>query len=553
MERVNHSKRKPRLNSLHQRLRELHRAAALAHLSPHSTMLQPHAVWADSFRTVLEAAQWNRAVPEDSLTFQARRRWESALDEFATLDFSGARVTAAEALQTLSRIATETIFAPESSDAPIQILGPLELGGAPFDALWFLGADEHTWPVVPAAHPLLSWQLQRALAMPGADPIRASAIAQTLTRRVTHSAANTVVSFARHTQDGPNRISPLIQSLNLASLEHHAADLARIPLTCESVPDTEPLPPLPPSTLRGGADVLALQSACGFRAFAEKRLYAGAPESLEPGLDSRESGNLVHKVMQAFWTQLHSQQALLDLTPADREALLGDCIDRALNLSRHQARSPWDAAYLGVQRTRLQQLLAPWLLAELNRPTFEVLATEQEAKAVTIGPLTLNVRVDRIDRTAAGNLILDYKTGSAAPADWLSDRPDAPQLPLYAVLADPQALAGVAFALLRAGEDLNLKGYAESPAVFGSVTRGMPFPTLQEQLEDWHRILSNLAVAFAAGDVAVAPKSYPKTCKHCDQRILCRLNPATLPEFGEEEDEFLDGNAPYIAAGSTHA
>ncbi len=541
IELVGHAKRRPRLGLLHGRLRDLHRAAAAQNLTPHSTILQPHAAWADAFRTVLDAAQWSRATPEDSITFQARRRWESALDELATLDFNGTRLTAAEALQALTRIAGATIFAPQSTDAPIQILGPLELGGTPFDALWFLGADDRTWPVNSASHPLLSWQLQRALATPGADRIRADFIAQTLTHRITHSADRIVVSFAQRTEDGPNRPSPLIQSLALPPLEDLAPEAPHAPLAAEILPDTQPLPPLPPTTLRGGANVLALQAACGFRAFAERRLSSTAPDSPEPGLAPRESGNLVHKVMQAFWDHLRTQGALRDLTPASRDAFLDECIDRALtqiqDRSQHQVRNPWDTAFLAAQRTRLHQLLSPWLETELDRPTFTVLATEQQASAVRIGPLALDLRVDRIDGTAAGNLILDYKTGSAATTEWLSDRPDAPQLPLYAVLADPESLGGVAFALLRAGDDLNLKGYADTDAVFGEPSK-MPVPTLQMQLEDWHRILESLATAFAEGDAAVVPKLYPKTCKHCDQRILCRLNPSTLPEFGEEEDEF---------------
>jgi probable DNA repair protein len=520
---------KPRLAQLHVRLRALRKSAASLSVDQPQT----HAHWADAFRTVLESV--TRAAHPDSLAFQAQHRWESALDSLSTLDFNSVRLTASDALGTLRRIATQTIFAPESANAPIQILGPLELGGRPFDALWFLSADDLTWPSTPAPNPLLPWQLQRALAMPGADTTRDTELAQTLTNRIARSAEQVIFSYAAHGEDGPRRVSPLLRSLHLADsiLEGQPA---HEPLPIEIFRDAEPLPALPPTTFRGGAEVLALQAACGFRAFAERRLYSTELDAGETGLDPRDRGNLVHKVMQAFWDALKSQQALRALTLHDRHVLLDRCIEQALSKTERQVRAPWDAAYVDVQRRRLRNLLRPWLIKELDRPTFEVLATEQEAKAVTIGPLTLNVRVDRVDQTAAGTLILDYKTGTAQPKDWLDERPDAPQLPLYAVLSNPLP-AGVAFAILRAGEDLELKGFADTPAVFGKPSK-MPQPSLAAQLEDWHRILEELALAFANGNAAPLPKSYPMTCKYCAQRILCRLNPSTLDEFGDDEDDF---------------
>jgi len=526
---LRNSARKPRLAQLHARLRALRKSAAASFADAHP---QTHAYWADAFRAVLESAA--RAAQPDSLTFQTQRRWESALDSLATLDFNAIRLTAADAIETLHRIAAQTIFAPESVNAPIQILGPLELGGTPFDALWFLSADDLTWPATPAPNPLLPWHLQHELAMPGADPTRDTAVAQTLTDRIARSAAQVIFSYAAHGENGPRRISPLLRSLNLEDSNIEDGP-AHEPLSLETFSDAEPLPSLPPTTLRGGAEVLALQAACGFRAFAERRLYSTELEDSQPGLNPRDRGSLVHKVMQAFWDKLKTQLALRALTLRDRHTFLDECIEQALARTQRQVRAPWDAAYVEVQRQGLRRLLRPWLIKELDRPTFEVLATEQETKAVTIGPLTLDVRVDRVDQTAAGTLILDYKTGTAQPKEWLDDRPDAPQLPLYAVLSEPLP-AGVAFAILRAGEDLELKGFADTQAVFGKPAR-MPATSMAAQLEDWHRILDNLAGSFASGDAAVAPKSYPLTCKKCAQRILCRLDPRTRPEFGDDEDE----------------
>ena len=147
-----------------------------------------------------------------------------------------------------------------------------------------------------------------------------------------------------------------------------------------------------------------------------------------------------------------------------------------------------------------------------------------------LAPLRLSVRVDRIDQTGHGTVILDYKTGTAAPSEWLTDRPDQPQLPLYAVLA-AQPPAGIAFALLRPGKDLALKGFADNAGIFGKPSRSSL--ALKDQIAEWRRILEQLANDFAAGDATVAPKCYPKTCQYCSQRILCRLDPSALEEAGD--------------------
>jgi ATP-dependent helicase/nuclease subunit B len=241
--------------------------------------------------------------------------------------------------------------------------------------------------------------------------------------------------------------------------------------------------------------------------------------------------------MQHFWTGLETQDALKALPPSERNGLLDRAIDTALSHSKAHPETPWDDAYLAVQRQRLRDLLQPWLDKELDRSPFTVQPVEQRQQ-FELGPLTLDLRIDRIDETAAGLLILDYKTGDANPAHWKGERPDEPQLPLYAVLTQQfeQQLAGVAFALLRPGIGLGLKGYADDPQLFGRPAI-MEAPSLAEQVEQWHSVLTRLAADYAAGDTRVAPKSYPQTCERCTQRILCRLNPASLEDFDDEESE----------------
>ncbi len=531
LDRAANPRRGPRLpHVLLGNLDALHRYARAEHLADQAAQ-QSHEDWSDAFRAALAASGWTAATDRDSLSWQTRQRWESALDELATLDFDGARPTAADALLQLTRIVQQTIFAPESGDAPVQILGPLELGGVAFDHLWFLGADDLSWPILPSASPLIPWAVQQSLGLPGADATRDRRHARALTERIAASAQEVVFSYAQHAEEGTRRPSPLLADLNLTPIAIPPPPAPADPIPLLEHLDAIPIAALPDEVIEGGASILQAQAACAFRAFAEKRLRSAEPETTQAGLNPRDRGSIVHDVMEHFWSELEHQDALLALTLEQRHQLLDLCIDQAL--TRTHTHTSWDRTYIEVQRERLRQLLRPWLAVEAARPPFAVREHEREEKGLVIGPLRLTVRIDRVDETEAGLLILDYKTGNATPSEWLSDRPDQPQIPLYAVLADP-APAGVAFALLRPGDGLALRGFADDSSVLAK-TSGQKLP-MAEQVGEWRLILENLAADFAAGDATVAPKCYPKTCQYCAQRILCRLDVTTLDDAGDEAE-----------------
>jgi ATP-dependent helicase/DNAse subunit B len=272
------------------------------------------------------------------------------------------------------------------------------------------------------------------------------------------------------------------------------------------------------------------------------RLHAEAPETRPTGLNAMERGSLVHHVMESFWRDVGSQSNLRNLSPADRAATLAYAIDEAFASQRAIPESAWDEHYLHLERRRLVQLLTPWLDQELLRNEFVVEPPEQR-KEFQLGPLTFNLRIDRIDATVDGDLILDYKTSAADPKEWKGERPDQPQIPLYAILAQQEGrhVGGVAFALLRPGKKLELTGYADNPALLKpGKAKPAEGATLEDQINAWRVTLTNLASDFAAGVSRVDPKKYPDICKHCGQRILCRLNPDLLAPTALEDEEEAD-------------
>jgi ATP-dependent helicase/nuclease subunit B len=379
--------------------------------------------------------------------------------------------------------------------------------------------------------------------MPGVDAARDAEQARRITERVAASAKTVVFSYAKESTEGRQRVSPVLEGLRLEEtpvLELLTPESPRVIVDLEEVQDDGTIAALPDRVIRGGAAVLQAQAACGFRAFAEHRLGSTELESVELGMDALESGIVVHAVMEIFWGQVKTQDELRRMTTMERDAKLDAAIDEGLRKVAQLSVSDWDVAYVEMQRGRLRRLLRPWLAQELARPPFSVKQREEKVSDVQIGPLHLSVRVDRVDETAGGELVIDYKTGRAATTDWLSDRPDAPQLPLYAVLSNAERLGGVAFARLRVGKEMGWKGFVAGEGVLPKPDK-LKTESLAAQVDDWREVLTKLAEEFAAGHAQVQPKSYPKTCAYCGQRLLCRVVGAALEETEDEETGDLPG------------
>jgi probable DNA repair protein len=502
-----------------------------------------YAEWGEFLRDLLRAANWPGDRAPNPTEFEAARAWDSLLDTLATLDFQGRRVPYAAFLDELQRQAEATAFAPPATHAPVQVMTAHEAEGCLFDAVVLLRATDANWPTGEHTNPLLPWPLQRTLQMPGTDPIAANTRARTAAQDLFARSGSVLCTLAAENADGPLRPSPLLSALPLTPIaadELLPAAHPTVPIELEAIPDDAPLPPLPSREVHGGARVLKLQAACGFLAFAEVRLRASEPDSPELGLDAGESGNFLHDALQRFWQEVHSQEVLRAMSPNERSEMLAACIDDALP-RRLRAESAWDEAYLAMQKQRLLTVLEAWLDIELQRAPFEVRAFEAKQQ-VEIGPLTLDVRLDRIDRVAdEGFLLVDYKSGNAGhPREWETGRPLDPQLPLYALLHEPHELKGLAFAKVRAGKEMRWLGVQ---AEDGLLPRSRTNVTIEMegQLAVWRDTLTRLAEDFAEGRADVSPRDFHKDCAHCIQRLLCRVDPMALATHedastGEEID-----------------
>lgn len=503
-------------------------------------------VWTDLIPHLLETADWPGSRTPDSVQFQALQRWQRLLDDLALLDFDGTPCTYSGFLTQLESYARDTIFAPESHDAPIQIMGPFESSGQQFDALWFLGADDAAWPRRGRFHPLLPPAVQRQFAMPHSTPEDDWNLAHAVTTRLLASAPRIVFSYAQRDKDAELRSSPLIASL----FAHGAAPQLAATLDPEPsaaalldpIPNGPTAPPWPSEQHAGGADVLRRQSACPFQAFAVKRLAAEPLDAVEWGLDPAEKGKLLHAILERMFQSIRTRDELVTATATNRLAsLLDTAIDAVL--APYASPDPWQQSYLEAEKRRLRTRLAEWFACEAQRQPFTVEACEKKLPDVHIGGLRLDLRADRIDLLPDGSrLLLDYKTGEVSAAAWWNDRPDEPQLPLYAVYGNVENLSGILFAKIRAGKT-GFDGRVRNAQTqlcsdLKSSSSLVREPYTDSMRNDWARVLENLAEQFLQGDATVDPRE-PAVCDQCHLHGLCRiaeLNPAI-----DADDEVAGG------------
>ena len=159
----------------------------------------------------------------------------------------------------------------------------------------------------------------------------------------------------------------------------------------------------------------------------------------------------------------------------------------------------------------------------------------KQKHSCSIEGLNIHTRMDRVDQLPDGSLIvIDYKTGKVALASWMDERPDEPQLPLYAVTAEGN-IAAVVFGQIKHGE-MKFVGLADdtygeedSPALIPDV-KILSKSRVSKSFTDWGALvmywetnLKTLAKNYRKGDARVDPYK-ANTCMYCDLGTLCRIN-----------------------------
>jgi ATP-dependent helicase/nuclease subunit B len=495
----------------------------------------PISRWVPAWISALDSGPWALRHRWSSVEYQAAERFRELLAALATADALFGTHSRRSAQRILQRAAQDTPFQAQTGVPPIWVSGQLIDPWLSYDGLWVSGCSDQRWPPSVDPIPLIPVRLQREFGVVAAAPESQLQFGLELQSRWAARAGECVFSYADPGDGRSSAPSPLLPdaaaSLPPALPRPHWHALLQAQPEFERLTD-ELAPAFGAGERTRGVSTLKAQSRCAFRGFAETRLRCERLERPIPGFNDRERGELIHHALEHTWSVLRGSSALRAISADAQAHLLDDGVTRALaKVCRVRDPGP---RWRRRERERMASVLGKWLDMERQRDPFEVEQLEAGTQVARHAGLEFAVRIDRVDRLAdGGRVLIDYKTGIAA-ADWRGERPDNPQLPIYALL-HPDALVAVAYGRVNAGE-CSFIAETERPAIFKPGGRKSPLegmPTLAALIDVWSRRIEGLAADFAAGRAAVAPTL--RACKTCRLHGLCRV-PAALEDAGDTHD-----------------
>ena len=492
--------------------------------------------WVSVWVSAFEAGPWANRARWTSAEYQAAERFRELLATLATGDRLFGRMTRAEAGALLHRASHEVRFQPQTGVPPIWISSQLHDPYLAYEGIWVAGVDAQRWPPAPAPVPLLPVRLQRRFGIIAASAEAQLAQAETLQARWRARGVELRFSSAAAGQGRSGEVSALLATF--ASPDNDVIGAAPQPHWCaqrRAAPSLERLedaqaPAFAPDEPTRGVWALRAQSRCAFQGFAFARLGAEPLRKPIPGFNELERGQLVHDALEHLWGELQSSAQLAAHTPDSLAALRSR--SAAAAIERAARRRDPGLRWREREQVRLEALLGRWLEVERARVPFTVERLELAARSVRFGGLEFKVRIDRVDRLEDDSYVLiDYKTGVATP-DWRDDRPDNPQLPIYALTLG-RPLAGVAYGRVNATE-CEFVAETDRPGLFKPGKRATSLEghaRLIDLLPLWAERIERLARELAAGRAVLDPTS--RACAICDFQALCRVD-STLIESDDE-------------------
>ena len=514
-----------------------------------SRQKKPCSEWTGIVTQWLDGFGWPGDETLGSAEHQVVQAFRKEILNLATLDLVESRTTLAEALSVLNeRLATQP-FEPESAKVNIEIMGVLESAGIEFDAVWFGNLNEKEWPPRLNKNPFIPAALQSEARYFKANFDLNYAQAADLQRQLTNQCCEVVFSRPRFEDEVEQSPSPLVSwstaSSDAAPPEPSLFDLyQRHKPLLEVFEDRIGIPVTTPD-VRGGTAIIENHSACPFRSYAIHRLNARENEYRQPGLDAMGRGALVHRILEKIWQQVKTLENLRAMEPIRLERFIVEVIDDCSRSGLNQ--SGLGRGFLKVQTRWLTNLMRQWFDTELARnQDFQVAETEKKY-LLKLGGLELFIKVDRIDRLADGScVVIDYKTGMTnSVSTWIGDRPEHPQLPLYALAitrdsGNNDIIECMAYGRVRHA-DCGYQGISIKHE-FDAKTGGARVVPLSQAringvslswsdlLADWNTRLEQIAQSFSEGRAEVNPRD-GTVCKNCNLTGLCRRH-----EFNENPD-----------------
>lgn len=432
------------------------------------------------------------------------------------------KISASDALDFLEKSAQDAIHQPPQNYHGIHFMGWLESSGFCGDALWICHFQSHLVPQPIQFSPLLPihWQKKNQLARTQSH--QELEMAKRMLQRFinAHPEAPVVISCAKTKNEEPLWPSPLLPVWSV----YCPKDIHPEAVIIENIVQNYAIPLQDKSHLpKGGYQVLASLANCPFQAFANYRLHSKSLLQEEVGLNASERGRMLHRALQHIWEELKDQNKLKQLNEDDTQAICLRAIDKTLAEFKDRPFS-LDELMIKLERQQLLELIHPYLERDKKREYFKIEGLEKTI-ALTIDDWTFELRYDRLDKLANGDLVMiDYKSKIPSPLPWEDERPIHPQILMYAL-----ALASIRYLLFVAINPKELKSSGlgmDKLEPYTLKTSKEPWETWQHK---WYAVLKTLIEEFKSGNCAPTPLS-AKTCRYCHNRDICRQESQAVNE-----------------------
>ncbi|PCI78838.1 MAG: hypothetical protein COB20_06110 [SAR86 cluster bacterium] len=522
---------------------------AFSELARHEPSHQSLRQWLQLFGRQLQLLGW----PGSSSTEHNQRQsllWQQCSQRFAASSSVLGNISLSSALGKLQTYLKQSNVNLNFDDRrQISLVDVEEAQDLLFDHAWILSVDDRNWPQAINPVAFIPYSLQQELEMPGSSNQQQLDTALTQLNSIRQNTKAELV-ISHHTLEEELSIRPSALLKEIAFKQMHVSEVIigrlssnRIINNLERHEETLHVPLLSDEQVSGGTGLLSNQSNCPFRAFARNRLKANGLEEFSYGLNSLVRGNALHKALENIGLQLGDSKTLHSLPPTETEELLRKSAGIAIDYLRERHPETMTPAFSSLEQGRLTNLLEGFLILEKQRSEFTILHNEKNVSWQHSG-LSLNLRIDRIDKLSDGSLaLIDYKTGKFTNYRWFDDRPDDLQLPLYqiAVSADTDQTVSATLIFQLNAENIGLISPMELTdfGVQVKVSRQAKsfeggWPALQDY---WNRSIHALVEEFESGLIAVAPTRGTLTCQYCDLGPLCRIAESDQSQILLSEDE----------------
>ncbi len=378
------------------------------------------------------AALTENAVWRGASGRELARNWEEASNsDLARLG----RVDATGLVATFKEIFSCAVVRPPYGGHPrVAIYGLLEARLQQADLLICSGLNEGTWPQIAQPDPWLAPAIRRYLKLPTLDRnigLSAHDLATAL------GAKEVLLTRARRDRGGPTVASRFLLRIKALTAGSLVADNQLLALAtaldrpAETVPfASRPLPEPGPEQRLVSLSVTDFDQLKSdpYSFYAKRILGLPVLEKVDADPSYAWRGSLVHDILEKWFT--------------DDSCAVDSLVQRANDLLAQESTDPLLRA---LWQPRISAGLR-WVAKETARLMEEecrVVAVAEQPGSITLKGITVRGRVDRIDRTADGDLvIIDYKTGMP-PSTKQINAGFALQLGLIGYMAEQLAFKGV--------------------------------------------------------------------------------------------------------------